>query len=167
MRRFDGLRQHSRRRASDWLLFDGGPVRLPLGWPALWWSGGAGAFSLDRRGHAGCGRSGVGGNGAARCFRGRTGRPITQAPRHYEDDHVGRILRPVQQRAAALVELLAAPVAAETLVAMGGALGSLSDCRGPALDTPRPAATLSLTVRLYRRQPTLLIAAGARSDVAV
>jgi hypothetical protein len=50
---------------------------------------------------------------------------IAQAPEHHERDDVGGKLRPVQQAAAALVELLATGTAAEPAVALDRALWSL------------------------------------------
>lgn len=64
------------------------------------------------------------------------GELVTQAPEHQERDHVGRLLHPVQQGAAALVELLPALAAAEPAIALCGALGPLDDRRRPALGAP-------------------------------
>ena len=66
----------------------------------------------------------------------RTGATSAQAPEHHERDDVGRILRPVQLGAGALVELPPARAAAEPTVAFGGVIGALCHCRRPALDTP-------------------------------
>jgi hypothetical protein len=54
---------------------------------------------------------------------------VAQPPEYHEGDDVGRILGPVQHRAGSLVELLAARAAAEPAVALGGAFGSLGNCR--------------------------------------
>src|SRR3954454_20738397 len=48
---------------------------------------------------------------------------VAQAPEHDEGDDVGRVLGPVQHRAGALVELPAAPAAAEPAIVLGLALG--------------------------------------------
>src|SRR3954470_2379676 len=50
---------------------------------------------------------------------------VAQPPEHHERDDVGRILRPVQQRAGAFVELLAAGPAAKAPVTLFGALRPL------------------------------------------
>ena len=44
---------------------------------------------------------------------------VAQAPKHHEGDAVGRVLRPVQRRARALVELLAAFAAPEPAIPPG------------------------------------------------
>src|SRR5215210_1250340 len=63
---------------------------------------------------------------------------VAQTPEHHEGDDVGRVLRPVQHAAAALVELLAARAAAEPAIALGGALGSLGDGLRSAFQAPHP-----------------------------
>src|SRR3954463_5884563 len=63
---------------------------------------------------------------------------VAQAPEHHERDDVGGILRPVQHRAGAFVELLAAGPAAKAPVTMGGALGPLRHRLRPALNAPHP-----------------------------
>src|SRR4051794_19388016 len=74
---------------------------------------------------------------------------VAQAPEHHERDDVGRILRPVQQRAGAFVELLAAGPAAKAPVTLGGALGPLR----PAFDRhsmhPIPQSALPMKGRGY------------------
>src|SRR3954451_15565964 len=67
---------------------------------------------------------------------------VAQAPEHHERDDVGRVLRPVQHAAAALVELLAARAAAEPAVALGGALRSLRHGLRPTFYTPHPRPPL-------------------------
>ena len=64
------------------------------------------------------------------------GELVAQAPEHHERDDVARVLGSVQQAAGALVELLAAPTAAEAAIALGRALGALRHCRRAAPDTP-------------------------------
>src|SRR4051794_38110048 len=66
------------------------------------------------------------------------GQFVAQAPEHHEGDDVGRILRPVQQRVGALVELLAAVSAAEPAIALGGTLGPLRHSFRPAFQAPHP-----------------------------
>ena len=63
---------------------------------------------------------------------------VAQVPEHHEGDHVGRRLRPVQQRAGAFVELLAAMAAAKAPVALGCALRALRHRLRPAPDAPHP-----------------------------
>jgi hypothetical protein len=54
---------------------------------------------------------------------------VAQTPKHHEGDDVGGVFGPVQRRARALVELLAAGAAAEPAVALGSEVGSLGDGR--------------------------------------
>src|SRR3954462_6056001 len=61
---------------------------------------------------------------------------VAQAPEHHEGDDIGRILGPVQQRAGALVELLATGTAAEPAIALGGALGALRHSSRSAFQAP-------------------------------
>jgi hypothetical protein len=77
---------------------------------------------------------------------------VAQAPEHHERDDVGGVWGPVQLCARALVELLAAGVAAEAPVTLGGAFGPLRKCLRPAPDTlhARPRG-----LALYRRQSTV------------
>src|SRR3954463_4563371 len=56
---------------------------------------------------------------------------VAQAPEHHEGDDIGGVLRPVQQGAPALVELLAARAAAEPAIALGGALRPLVTASDP------------------------------------
>src|ERR1700710_921251 len=48
---------------------------------------------------------------------------VAQPPEHHERDDIRRVLRPVQQALAALVELLAAVATAKSPVALSGPLG--------------------------------------------
>src|SRR4051794_20247152 len=63
---------------------------------------------------------------------------VAQAPEHHERDDVGRILRPVQERGGAFVELLAAGAAAEAAGAVGRALPPLRHRLRPARYAPHP-----------------------------
>jgi len=50
---------------------------------------------------------------------------VAQPPEHHEGKDVGRVLRPVQQGRAALIELFAAVTAAKPAVALRGSFGPL------------------------------------------
>ena len=63
---------------------------------------------------------------------------VAQAPEHHERDDVARILRPVQQAGAALVELLAALAAAESAISLSRALRPLRHSRRTAAQAPHP-----------------------------
>src|SRR3954463_9033432 len=67
---------------------------------------------------------------------------VAQAPEHHEGDDIGRVLRPVQRGAGALVELLAARAAAEPAITLGGALGSLRHGFRSAFQAPHPRPPL-------------------------
>src|SRR3954470_6808055 len=60
----------------------------------------------------------------------------TQAPEHHEGDDIGRVLRPVQQGAGALIELFATGPAAEPAIALGGALRPLGYRLRPTFQAP-------------------------------
>src|SRR5689334_5943770 len=61
---------------------------------------------------------------------------VAQAPEHHERDDVARILRPVQQAGAALIELLAALAAAEPAISLSRALRPLRHSRRAAAQAP-------------------------------
>jgi hypothetical protein len=63
---------------------------------------------------------------------------VAKPPEHHERDDIGGVLRAVQHRAGALVELLAASSAAEASVALGGALGPLRYRLRSARYAPHP-----------------------------
>jgi hypothetical protein len=64
---------------------------------------------------------------------------VAQAPEHHERDDVARILRPVQQAGAALVELPAALAAAEPAISLSRALWPLRRSRRTAALAPHPS----------------------------
>src|SRR5947209_14486827 len=59
-----------------------------------------------------------------------------QPPEHHERDDIRRILRPVQQGRAALVELFAAAATAKSAVALSGPLGPFRNGRRAASNAP-------------------------------
>jgi hypothetical protein len=66
------------------------------------------------------------------------GQAVAQSPQHHQRDHVARVLGPVQQAGAALVELLAAITAAEPALALDGAVQPLGDSGRAAADAFHP-----------------------------
>jgi hypothetical protein len=70
---------------------------------------------------------------------------VAEPPEHHESDHVTRVLRPVQQTGATLVELLRAIEAAEPAIALRRALGPFPDRCRPASWATHPARPLQRT----------------------
>ena len=62
------------------------------------------------------------------------GQAVAQAPQQHQGDDVARVLRPVQQAGAALIELFAAVAEAEPALALSGAVRPLSDSGRAATD---------------------------------